>query len=165
MTHHDSNRSTAGWVLMEALVSMVVLSVAVVALNRGFAEAVLTRSIARDYTQARFFLEQVVGELEMKPVHVDGTSGKGGFGKDHPRFSYSWSVKRVDVARPELPVALPPQLLSVVEAFEPPIEYLGQIAVRVNWTRSGQSFSSELETTIAPGALYIPEEDDLEPPA
>jgi len=149
---------------MEALVSMVILSIAVVALNRGFAEAVLTRAIARDHTQARFFLEQVTGELEMKPVHEDGASGQGNFGKDHPRFSYTWSVTKQDVSPPTFPVAVPPQMQMVLQNFEPPITYLGKISVSVIWTRAGQGYSAELETAIAPGGLHVEEEEAVATP-
>lgn len=160
-----SKPAAAGWVLMETLVSMVVLSIAVLALNRGFAEAVLTRAIARDYTQARFFLEQVAGELEMKPVHEDGATGSGGFGKEHSRFSYTWSVTKQDVPAPTLPaMTLPVQLQNAINNFEPPIEYLGKISVRVRWTRAGSEYSADLETAIAPGGLHITEEDDLAAP-
>ena len=153
--------SASGWVLMEAMVAMVVLSVAVVALNRGFAEAVLTRAIARDYTQARFFLEQIVGELELKPFHEDGASGKGNFGEEHPRFAYTWTVSRTDVTPPSIPPTLPPQMQTIAQNFEPPIAYLGKISVRVEWTRAGKAYSAELETTIAPGALRVQEDENV----
>lgn len=164
MTGSRRQHPAAGWVLMEALVAMVFLSIAVVALNRGFAEAVLTRAIARDYTQARFFLEQVVGELELKPVHEDGASGKGNFGKEHPRFSYTWSVAKTDVTPPSIPPTLPPQMQAIAQNFEPPIAYLGKISVRVEWTRAGRAYSAELDTTIAPGALRVQEDDTVAVP-
>ncbi len=160
MRPYRSKTNAEGWVLMEALVAMVVLSIAVVALNRGFGEAVLTRAIARDYTQARFFLEQIAGEVEITPVHEEGATGKGNFGKEHPRFSYSWSVTRKNVPLPQLPVSLPPRVQNMLATFEPPIEYLGHISVRVNWTRTGRAYSAELETTIAPGGIHIQEDNE-----
>ncbi len=164
MTGRRRQHPEAGWVLMEALVAMVFLSIAVVALNRGFAEAVLTRAIARDYTQARFFLEQVVGELELTPVHEDGASGKGNFGDEHPRFSYTWTVEKADVAPPSIPPTLPPQMQTIAQNFEPPIAFLGKISVRVKWTRAGKAYSADLETTIAPGALRVPEDNNVAAP-
>lgn len=155
-----SRKTESGWVLMEALVAMVVLSVAIVALNRAFAEAVYTRAIARDYTQARFLLEQVTGELEIKPMHEDGASGSGDFGEDYPRFSYSWTVSKQDVPPPQLPAIIPVELQAAAANFQPPIEYLGKIAVQVHWTRSGQNYSAELETAIPPGGIRIQEEAD-----
>lgn len=163
MRPYRSKTNAEGWVLMEALVAMVVLSIAVVALNRGFGEAVLTRAIARDYTQARFFLEQIAGEVEITPVHEEGATGKGNFGKEHSRFSYTWSVSRKDVPPPQLPPSLPPQVLNRIANFEYPIQYLGEISVQVNWTRNGRDYSAELETTIAPGGIHILEVDDVEP--
>ena len=164
MSRGRNRTRDGGWVLIEALVAMVVLSVAVIALNRGFAEAVLTRAIARDYTQARFFLEQIVGELEIKPIHEDGAAGKGDFGKEHPRFSYSWTVKRENVSPPTIPATLPPQMQAVAQNFLPPIEYLGKISVRVEWTRAGNSYSADVETTIAPNALRVQQENDVAQP-
>jgi argininosuccinate synthase len=149
---------------MEALVSMVVLSIAVMAINRGFAEAVLTRAIARDYTQARFFLEQVAGEVEMTPVLMDGATGEGNFGKDNSRFSYTWAVSKKDVAPPKIPSYLPPQMQRMAAEFEPPIEYLGELSVRVSWTRAGGSYSAELNTIIAPNRIVVLEGEENAPP-
>ena len=164
MTRRGSNTRVQGWVLMEALVSMVVLSIAVLAINRGFAEAVLTRAIARDYTQARFFLEQIAGEVEMTPILIDGAEGEGKFGNENSRFSYTWSVAKKDVKPPKIPSYLPPRMQQLAKEFEPPIEYLGELNVRVRWTRACGSYSAELNTMIAPDRIIVIEGEENAPP-
>ncbi|UCC16519.1 MAG: hypothetical protein JSU58_09150, partial [Dehalococcoidales bacterium] len=63
------------------------LSIGLVAVNRAFGEALLVRAQARDYTQARFLLEERMGELELQPVLAEGTAS-GNFGKEFPRFRW-----------------------------------------------------------------------------
>ena len=145
-------RSRHGWILVETLAALVVLSVGILAVNRSLGESLLTRAMARDYTQARFFLEQVMSELELQPVLVDGATGSGDFGKDNPRFSYSWAVSRVDLNLP----ALPPQILErFPNGVQPPVPYLGKISLTVKWTRSGRAFSRTAETLIDMRHLYV----------
>jgi hypothetical protein len=149
--------SKHGWVLLEAIVALTVLSVGVWAVNRALQDALLTRAMAQDYTQARFFLEQVISELELQPVLAEGASKSGTFGDDYPRFSYTWMVSKVDVPAPQIP----PQLLAIMQTEpELPVPYLGKLRVTVNWTRAGRSFSRSLETLIAPNRLYTQEERD-----
>ena len=83
-------RRKEGWVLIETLVAMVLLSVGVLAINRALRESLQTRAIAKDYTTARFLLDEKMGELEMQPVLNEGDGGTGIY-KDQERFSFSWS--------------------------------------------------------------------------
>lgn len=150
-------KSMQGWMLLETIVALTVLSVGVWAVNRALQDALLTRAMAQDYTQARFFLEQVLSELELQPVLIEGASKSGGFGDDHPRFSYTWSVSKVDVPAPPIPA----ELLAVMQSEpELPAPYLGKLRVTVSWTRADRSFSRSIETLIAPDRLYTQEERD-----
>ena len=151
-----------GWILVETLVALMILSVGVVAVNQALQDALLTRAMARDFTQARFLLEQVVSDLELQPQLVEGTAKSGGFGEDFERFAYHYEVSRVNLPAPELP---PAARGMVVQPLQLPVSYLGKIRVTVSWTRAGRTFERVLETLIAPEKLYIGQTDEAtEPP-
>lgn len=164
MNAQRANGPRSGWILVETLVALVVLTVAVLAVNRAFGEAVLTRAIARDYTQARFFMEEVLGDLEVRPVHIDGAAGNGNFGEENPRFSYTWSVKKLPMDMPQVGAALPPAAQRYLEEFEMPVQYLGEITVAVSWTRQERRYTEEVVTIIAPERLVVEEEETDEAP-
>lgn len=155
----DGNR--AGWVLVETLVALIVLSIGVIAVNRAMQEGLVTRAMARDYTQARFLLEQVMGELELQPILAEGARKAGDFGEAHPRFSYAWAVSRVDIPQPALP---PRARTALVQPVELPVSYLGKITATVLWTRAGRSFQRTAETLVAPERLFIEEAERVEQP-
>lgn len=154
-------RSTpGGWILIETLVAMTMLSVGVLAMNRAMQEALETRAMARDYTEARFLIEQVMSELEMQPQLVEGASKAGGFGKDYPRFSYAWTVSRFDFPQPVLPPDVQQFLNGPVGLPEP---YLGKIQVTVNWTRRDRPYSRTVETLIPAEQLVVLEPESALP--
>ncbi len=150
---------TGGWVLVETLVALVVLSVGVIAVNRATYEALVTRAQARDYTQARFLLEQLMSELELQPEFRDGVSASGPFGDEFPRFVWEWTVAKVEMPKPEIPGRLP---IGFMDHFKFPAESLGKVSVTVRWTRAGRPFEMTAETLVGPDKLLDDEEDLLE---
>ena len=153
-----------GWVLLETLVALVLLSVGVLAINRALREAMQTRAIAQDYTTARFLLEEKMGELDMQPSLNEGGNASGDFGNEHPRFSFSWSVAKVDVPIPPIPAELQPFFLEPPQLPEP---HLGRISVTIKWTRTGREYDATAETLIASNRLRTLEESNAlaQPPA
>ena len=147
-------RRKEGWVLIETLVAMVLLSVGVLAINRALRESLQTRAIAKDYTTARFLLDEKMGELEMQPVLNEGDSGAGAY-KDRERFSYSWSVARVDLPTPAIPAELQQFFLEPPTLPEP---HLGRITVTIKWTRVGREFDAIAETLISAQRILTLEE-------
>ena len=147
-------RRKEGWVLIETLVAMVLLSVGVLAINRALRESLQTRAIAKDYTTARFLLDEKMGELEMQPVLNEGDSGAGAY-KDRERFSYSWSVARVDLPTPAIPAELRQFFLEPPTLPEP---HLGRITVTIKWTRVGREFDAIAETLISAQRILTLEE-------
>jgi hypothetical protein len=139
---------------------MTMLSIGVLAMNRAMQEALETRAMARDYTEARFLIEQVMSELEMQPLLMEGASKAGAFGKDHPRFSYAWTVSRYDFPEPVLPPDVQQFLAGPVGLPEP---YLGKIQVTVNWTRRDRTYSRRVETLIPPEKLVVLEPEGAAP--
>lgn len=147
-------RRNEGWVLIETLVAMVLLSVGVMAINRALVEALRTRAIAKDYTAARFLLDEKMGELEMQPMLNEGDSGAGQF-KAQEQFSFSWSVARVDLPTPPIPAELQQFFLEPPTLPEP---HLGRISVTVMWTRAGREFNATGETLISAKRILTLEE-------
>ncbi|MDZ4860313.1 MAG: hypothetical protein SGI88_15150 [Candidatus Hydrogenedentes bacterium] len=147
-----------GWVLMETLVALVLLSIGVLAINRALRETLATRAIARDYTTARFLLEEKMGELEIQTGHLEGASSAGDFGEKQQRFSYAWSVARVDLPEPVIPVELQPFVIDLPELPEP---YLGRISVTISWTRAGRNYSATAESLLSSKRLLVKEPPDV----
>jgi len=139
------------------MVALMVLSIGGVAVNRAMQEALVTRAMARDFTEARFLLEQVMSKLELQPILVEGASKSGAFGDDHPRFSYRWDVSLVELPRPQLP---PLARAALAQPLELPVQYLGKVRVTVTWTRAGRTFERSAETLVAPERIYT--EDDAQ---
>ncbi|MCC6489586.1 MAG: hypothetical protein IT364_18960 [Candidatus Hydrogenedentes bacterium] len=121
-------------------------------MNEALQEALLTRAMARDFTQARFLLEQVVSDLELQPLLIEGAEKNGDFGDAFERFAYHYEVSRVELPAPELP-SLANAVLA--QPLQLPVSYLGKIRVTVTWTRAGRSFERTAETLVPPERLYI----------
>ncbi|MBX7256370.1 MAG: type II secretion system GspH family protein [Candidatus Hydrogenedentes bacterium] len=149
---HMARNTNRGWILVETLVALVVLSVGILAANRALGESMFTRAMAQDYTQARFFIEQVMSELELQPMLAENSTGQGDFGKDYPRFKYKWAVSRADIPVPRVP---PEILVNYPDGIEMPVPYVGKISVTVLWTRRDQTYTRTAETLIGPERLYV----------
>ena len=152
----SQRRTCGGWILLETVVAMAVLSIGVVAVNKAIGEALVTRALARDYTQARFLLEQKLAEVEMQPVLVADTRDKGGYGEEFPRFTWFWDVRAVEMPVPSLPEGL---VTLIGQRFEPPVPYLGRLSVTVRWTRKGNTYERVLETLLPPERFIVPGEE------
>lgn len=145
---------SGGYILVEAAVAMVLLSIGALTVHRTIQEAVRTRGQAQDYTRARFLLEQVVADLEIQPELIEH-SDRGRFAGEHARFSWDYRVQRVNLPRPGPPLRPPPEGKQV-QSFEYPEgqEYLAHLRATVSWTRSGRSFSESYETLLSPDSLW-----------
>ncbi|MBI4560128.1 MAG: hypothetical protein HY706_21245 [Candidatus Hydrogenedentes bacterium] len=136
-----------GYILVEAMVAMVVLSLGILALRSAQQQTTLARGQARDYTQARFLLERLIAELEILPILREGASS-GVFEGDFSRFRWSRTVSRVSLPGMEPPVQLLPGMM-----VQAPDAFVGKITATVFWTRSGQEFQETVETLVAPAKL------------
>jgi len=139
-----------GYMLLETIVAMMVLSVGVLAVNRALYQVLLTRAIARDYTEARFLLEQVIAPIELQPLVAEGEAA-GDFGEAYPRFSWRRTIERVPVPIPDLPTDLPDQLRGLLEESA---GHLGEVTVTVEWTRAGRSYQRTAMTMVAPHRIW-----------
>ncbi len=147
-------QSIGGYILIEAAVALVLLSIGSVTVHRTIQEAIRTRGQAQDYTRVRFLLDQVVADIEIQPeltVHSD----QGRFEGEHARFSWDYEVRRVDVSLPARPLG-PPREENDGEPFAYPEDqsYLAYVRATVSWTRSGHEFSESYETLLGPHKLW-----------
>lgn len=79
-----------GFVLMEVIVTLTILSIALTAFLRSFTQAMDTAKKMEIMTQAIFFAEQLQGEFEIHPPE-EGES-EGGFGDYYAPYYYEVEV-------------------------------------------------------------------------
>ena len=146
-----------GYILVEAAVALVILSVGALTVHRTVQEALRTRGQEQDLTHARILLTQLVADLEIQPELVEH-SDRGRFSGEHGRFSWDYSVRRVDVPKPRRPLRPPPKGEEKARDFNyvQGYEYLAHIRATVSWTRSGLAFSESYETLLGPDKLWQP---------
>ncbi len=147
-------RCVGGYILVETTVALVLLAVGSWAIHATIREAILARGQAQDYTQARFLLEEVVAKLELQPLLSHG-SKRGTFPGDLSRFSWSYTVKRVDVPAPSAPTGIGRR------QNQPPVEFVAEfltgVQATVTWTRGGREFSESFETLFRPSKFWEPD--------
>ncbi len=153
------NRRSAqqGYLLIEAIVAMAVLSAGVVAINESLHRAVLLRAISDDNTRAAFFLSDIMGPLEVQynvpEMTVEGSlaekygskstrAGTGGL----ERFRYRVQVENFDLPMPALPPDLPPEMFMALE--EAGKNQLRKIKATIMWTRASQKFECTAQTVV-----------------
>jgi hypothetical protein len=144
-----------GYIMVEALVALALLSISVMAINRALGQALVVRAVAQDWTHARFMLDQVMAPVELQPVMVEGTRS-GNFGEHHARFSWEITVEKVDLPLPPLPPELPEPM---VKAIEDRLGYMGKVTARITWTRARQPYEAVAVTMIPQNRLWQPREE------
>ncbi len=148
--------TTFGYVMVETVVAMGLLSVSMIAIHGSIRQTVIARGQAQDYTIARFLLEEVVAEKELLPEVIEGRGG-GRFPAPCSRFRHEWEITRVTLPRPPIPPGFPPERYQELERRF--MKYIGKLQVRITWTRAGQDFEVVGETLLRPGQLWTPPED------
>lgn len=145
-------RRTRGYILVETLTAMAVLSVTAAVVQQSVYTAVQARGLAQDFTTAQFLMEGMVARAALEPSIAAGEVHTGDFPPPHARFAYSWTVERVSVASPSLPPELNPEFRAGVEAGF--VAAMGRLRVEIRWFRGGQPFSVMGITLIAPERLW-----------
>ena len=150
------NATTSGYVMVETVVAMGLLSISMVAIHGAVRQTVIARGQAEDYTVARFLLEETVAKKELLPEVLEGRGG-GGFPAPFSRFRHEWEITRVTLPRPPIPPGFPPERYQELERRF--MKYIGKLRVRIMWTRAGQDFEVVGVTLLRPGQLWTPPED------
>lgn len=147
-------RRRHGYILIETVVAMAVLSISILGVHRGISQALTARARTMDFTDARFLMEETINELALQPELKEG-EGKGTYPAPHDRFVYSWSIKRIDVPTPEIPGEFPPERRQYIEKLLENV-YVGKIEIRIAWQRGGEAFERKAETLISSKQLWQP---------
>jgi len=132
-----------GYILVETLVAMAVLSISMVTIHNALGQATLTHVQARDLTQARFLLDEKMGEYRLNAALEEGDY-EGDFGAAYPRFRWKVSVTKVKLPEPPRPNI---EQIAPVKLASP---FLGKIVLTVEWTTGKQPFEERLETLVPP---------------
>ncbi len=145
----------AGYIFVETLVSMGILSISMIVIQDAVRQAIITRAQAQDYTTARFLMEKVLAERTLIYEQPEG-EGNGVFDAPFERFSYDWKVSRVEVPKPPMPPDMTPEEIKQFnETFR---GHIGKLTVDVYWNRAGLPFEVKAETLLNPGKVWIPPE-------
>lgn len=147
-------RRAAGYILMETVVAMAVLSISILGVHRGISQALTARARTMDFTDARFLIEQTLNDLTIQPELKEG-AGQGSYPAPYERFSYAWSIKKIDLPKPEIPGDVPPARRQYIERLLERL-YMGKIEITVAWERSGEKFERKGETLIGSDQLWQP---------
>jgi len=145
-----------GYILVEALVAMTLLSLGMISISNALGSANYTRAVARDRTDARFLLEELVGSIEIQPL-IEAETVEGQFEK-YPRFSYSYTVDILEIPAPPIPPEVQAQRNQSLQQQQPeeielPVAAIGRIRATVFWTRLGDPYNETVETLVQPERL------------
>lgn len=146
----------AGYIFVETVVAMGVLSASAIVIQSALRQGMLTRRQAQDYTIARFLLQQIAGEQALLFQQPEG-SGSGIFDPPYEDYHYEWKLEKVEVPRPEGVNSLPPPLQEEFE--ERFVDYMGKLTVRITWKRGGADMEALGETLLRPDLLWLPKEE------
>jgi type II secretory pathway pseudopilin PulG len=141
-----------GYILVEAVVAMAVLSITAVSVQRAVQTAIVARGLAQDYTTAQFLLEGIAADRALEPRIVSGEVHSDTFPPPHERFSYSWGLEKVEIPLPQVS-----SKSTVVSAPLPSgiPTCLGKLHIEIAWTRGGEPFSVVAETLVSPERIWI----------
>ncbi len=145
-------RARRGYIFVETLVAMAILSISILVIQDAVRQAILTRAQARDYTTARFLLERIQARRMLVYEQPEG-EGSGTFEEPFERFSYEWRVQRVEVPKPDMPPDMPPE---EIKQFNDTFKgFLGRLTVKVRWNRAGTDFDATAETLLRPELVWV----------
>lgn len=144
----EPRRNDAGYIMLEAAVALVLMTMGVYAIHGTIQQAIEARGQAQDYTEVRFLLERILAEVEMQP-ELSEHDDQGTFEEPHQRFSWHYSVRRVNIS-------LPPPPPESEHAFRYPQRYLAHVQATVTWTRAGKKYSESFDTLFTTQKLWQP---------
>lgn len=147
-----------GYILFEATLALVLLTVGAYAVHGVIRQAVLTRGQAQDYTSAKFLLEQLIADVEFQPF-VTPETHEGRFEDEFDRFSWSTEVRKIEIPKPEGPLDELGGAAPDAGELKLQSPALAHVRAMVTWQRGGQTFTETMETLFDYKKLWIPPED------
>jgi len=153
-------RGRGGYLLVETIVAMAVLSITILGVHRSVQQALRARALTMDFTTARFLIENRLNEILMQPQVAEG-QGQGSFPAPNDRFRYKWAITRIDVPLPEIPSDFPAENLEYIKKdFQ---SYMGRVEILITWNRGGATYERLGETLIGPAKLWQPPQQAPQP--
>ena len=151
MKRRRPDTSAGGYILLEAVVGLALLSIAAYAVHGTLRQALETRGQAQDYTRVRFLLEELLAQEQLQPFS-EWETRSGVFPAPNDRFRYTVAVAPVEVPKPP-PRPQPPGAPEFDFHYQEP--YLVHLKVSVTWERFGRTFSESLETLFQPTRMPL----------
>jgi hypothetical protein len=149
-------RRRSGYILVETVVSLGLLSISIVGIHESLRQAIMVRARAQDYSVARVLMEQLAAEVAMQPEMQQSTRS-GNFPPPYDRFAWEWKYARVEVPMPPIPPEFDEERARQMrQMFK---GAMGKLRVRVHWMRGGDHFELTGETLFKPEHLWLPEQD------
>lgn len=142
-----------GYILVEAVTAMAVLSITALTVQRAVHTAVLARGLSQDYTIAQFLLERLAADRALEPRIAAGDVQSGTFPPPDDRFDYTWSLEAIEISPPELPPGVAPEQREALAKGL--LARMGKLRMEVSWTRGGEPFSAVAETLISPERTWV----------
>lgn len=116
-------KNTAGFTLLEVMVSVAVIAVVLVSIIRLQGQTIGMNETIRFYTLAPMLAESRLAEIVLNPEAAE-MSDAGDFGEDYP--GYAWKVDVTDVD---------------LDVFESPLVKMKQIDVAIDFNSGQLKFS------------------------
>lgn len=150
-----ARRAGGGYILLEATVALLLLSIGAYAAHGVIRQAIETRGQAQDYTTVRFLLEQLIAQAELQRELVD-TQREGTFTGEYDRFSWTYTVRRVNLPPPPAPED-PWGGYRAERPFQysPLTSYIVHVSATVTWRRAGREYSETMETLLTPYRRWL----------
>lgn len=151
-------RRARGYILVETLVALTVLSISAMGIQRAISQATLMRGLVQDYTTVQLLGDNMLATLDLTYFQLHETTESGVFPDPYDRFRYELEVSRVAVPRPELPGTIPPNERKQLEK-----RYHGEmpkVRLEIFWTRSGLEYSRVFQTLLGTERLWLPPQED-----
>ncbi len=139
----------SGLVLMEVVVSMMVLSVGILAASKSFSIALLARGLAQDYTDARFLASQKLSTTVAKADLLHPGSTQGRFPGEWKRFTWKQEVSQSEFKYNRIITMNSLNPLETMQLMAQPT-FFGKVVVTVSWTRRGTEYKRTVATLVTP---------------
>ena len=145
--------SSAGYILLETIVSTVILSIGLLTIHSAMQQTIMLRAQAQDIDHAEYLLKRLITEIEMRPLlEISNVRYQEVGSKLFPefdmsdseeflRFKWRYSIEK-DTKLPEIEEFK----LRGKEIERLSRKYLLRITVSVQWTRNNQIFEESLIT-------------------
>lgn len=148
-----------GYILIETLVALTVLSISAFTLQRVIGQAALMQALSHDYTTVQHLMENTIARMLLENMMLEEKTESGAFPAPYDRFAYTVEVSRITVPRPELPSSIDPREREQLESRYR--DQIPKLRLEITWTRGGFEYSRAAETLLTGSQLWLPPEQGL----